>query len=331
MALTGFYLTEIPATTDAAWTGTPETEPRNYFLTGFTIGERVADSWEYEIAEASSWHDRWYVRFEYHFSYGFGVRAPFAVDVQHEAIDSGSRRVAVSVEPVNVAKDGSPAYQAVGLDAGKTFDGNEFVLELTAGCRLYASIPGPNLEQKCPDISFNENRDVPPVIGSERSTVKEWWLPGKTTGLWFDAGFARGSIDTGIGLDVTNGTFSVSVEPTPGASISGIDGNALAFSSRSPTTFTLTRDSGFQGGFTLSNPRSTFALSLRPAIRASVGIDVSVYENDWMLGPWSIPVSVEVLTVPLPHHSGTVGSHEYSLFGIDSASIPTAPASSNEG
>lgn len=325
-SISGFTAIDVSGA-NPSWSGVPETEERRYFLTGFTLGEEVEDSWEFEIAEESYWHDRWYLRLDYRYGYGFGLRAPFAVDVQHEAIDADSRRVAVSVSPVDVASDGSPAYQAVGLPSGKTFDGNEFVLELTAGCTFRASIPGPDFEEECPELDLTQSRDIPPVLGGERSRVEEWWLDGKTTGLWVDVGFASASLDTGVGLDVTNGTFSVDVIPTSGTTLEGVGQGSIGFSSRTPRVFTANRGDSLAAGFALSSPRSTFDLQLRPAVRAVVGVDISYYENEWTLGPWSIPIGVNLITVPLPHHAGTVSSHEYSIFGIDGSSTPTVPPS----
>ena len=48
---------------------------------GVEVSGSYGDSWDYTFAEASWWHDRYYVEFSYDLVLAFGLRAPFSVDV----------------------------------------------------------------------------------------------------------------------------------------------------------------------------------------------------------------------------------------------------------
>src|SRR5690606_444189 len=65
-----------------------------YFLTGFTLGREIGDVFEMQIARATPFTDRYFVRFEYEFSVGLGLRFPFSVSVVAQA---GNARVRPAV------------------------------------------------------------------------------------------------------------------------------------------------------------------------------------------------------------------------------------------
>jgi hypothetical protein len=294
---------------------TPETFARKYFLTGFTYGREIEDSWEYTFANATWLTDRYYVHVDYHLGLGFGVRAPFSIDVRTDPAGSGARKVEMSVDPVNVDENGSPAYSAVGLPASKTFDGKEFVLEFKASCGLYVSIPGPDIDKKCPTIDKGWSRDIDPVIGTDSSQISEWWLDGKVTGLGIDATVAAVTLDLGLGADATNGRIGMRVSPLTGSSVSGIDNGRVSFSSVDPLVFQVSRTgSAANAGMRLHDPRYGFDIRLTPKLRAKVKVDVAIYENQWILGPYPLDFLSVAHSFSLTHHTGTVAEHDYELF-----------------
>lgn len=284
-----------------------------YFLTGFTYGRQIEDAWEYTIAGSTWLTDRYYVRLAYHLSFGFGVRAPFSVALRSSG-SGNSRRVDVSVAPVDVDTQGNPAYPAVGLPANKTFEGKEFVLEFKAGCSFYASLPGPNLDKKCPQIDKGYSRDVNPVIGTESSAIHDWWLDGTVTGLALNLAVVKATIDVGVGADVTNGRMRMHATGTNGASVSGLTAGALAFSSRDAIGFDVTNGGQANAGLRLGSPGYGFDLRLRPKLRAKVDLDVAVYEHQWIIGPYALDFLAIAQNFQLGHHDGTVASHDYAVF-----------------
>ncbi|MGJ8662839.1 MAG: hypothetical protein ACSHWU_04265 [Marinicella sp.] len=62
--------------------------PKRYFLTGFTIGREITDTFEIQLAPSTPLTDRYFVRFEYEFSAGFGLRFPFSVAVESKATNT---------------------------------------------------------------------------------------------------------------------------------------------------------------------------------------------------------------------------------------------------
>ena len=311
--------------------GTSKTFPRAYFLTGFTYGREIEDSWEYTFAGETWLTDRYYVRVDYHLGLGFGVRAPFSVDVKASSAGADSRKVELSVAPVNVDTTGAPAYQAVGLPANKTFDGKEFVLEFKASCRLYVSIPGPNVDRRCPSIDLGYSRDIDPVIGGETSNIGDWWLNGSMTGLTASVAAASVSLDVGLGADVTNGRIGVRLAALPGSGFAGVNPGDLAFNQRSPLSFTVNRGSGgANAGFRLERPTYGFDIRVAPKLRARVKVDVSVYENTWILGPYALDFLAISRSFQLSHHAGTVAQHSYEVFkggGLEGQVLEQSPSS----
>ncbi|HEY8378825.1 MAG TPA: hypothetical protein VIK91_20175, partial [Nannocystis sp.] len=295
--------------------GGSHTFARNYFLTGFTYGREIEDTWEYQIAPATWLTDRYFIRVNYHIGLGFGLRAPFAVDVTSRSTGADARTIELAVEPINVDTAGRPAYQAVGLPASKTFDGKEFVLEFTAGCSLYVSIPGPNIDKRCPSIDLDYSRDINPVLGSDRSTIGDWWLDGNLTGLAVNAGIASASLDVGIGAEVTNGRIGLRASGLNGASLSGVGNGTLSFTNRNPRTFTLTRPAGkANAGLRLDQPTYGFSIVVSPKLRAKVKLDVAILQKTWILGPWTLGFLSISQNFELGHHAGTVSKHDYEVF-----------------
>lgn len=292
--------------------------PRKYFLTGFTYGREIEDSWEYTFAGETWLTDRYYVRVAYHLGLGFGVRAPFSVDVKSIPSGTDGRKIEMSVAPVDVDTNGAPAYQAVGLPANKTFDGKEFVLEFKASCSLYVSIPGPNVDKKCPSIDVGYSRDINPVIGSESSSIGDWWLNGSVTGLTASVAVASVSLDVGLGADVTNGRVGMRLAALPGSGFTGVTPGALSFTQRSPITFNVTRTPNTAGaGFRLEQPTYGFDIRVMPKLRARVNVDVAIYENTWTLGPYALDFLAISRSFQLTRHDGTVANHDYEVFKSD--------------
>jgi len=311
------------------WHGPATAHDREYFLTGGTLGDEISDTWEYTFAAESWWHDRYFVRVDYNLGFGFGLRAPFSVDVSQRSTGANTRAVAMKVAPVDVDSAGLPAYPEVGLSKDYYYGGNEFVLEFDASCHLKVSIPGPDINKACPKISKDYSRDIDPVIGSDASEIKTWWLNGSVTGLGVTVSAASASVDIGLGADVTNGKVGMTVTPLASSQIQGLQAGPVWFTNRDALPFEVKRTAATaEAGFKIHEPRYAFDVRLRPKLRAKVGVDVGIYENDWTLGPWALDFLAVSASFQLEHHARTVAAHEYPLFGKGSngqvAKLPSA-------
>jgi hypothetical protein len=309
-------LAGVTGTKLTAALGTVKDFPTEYFLTGFTFGREIDDSWEYTIADETWLTDRYYVHVDYHIGLGFGLRVPFSVAVKTSSPSADRRDVALSVAPVNVDSTGAPAYAAVGLPASKTFGGKELVLELDASCNFHFEGPGPlDYDGSCPAIAKNFSRDVDPVIGSESTTLAEWWLDGSTTGLGLDITVASASLDIGLGASVKNGSIGMRVTPLANATISGLASGPVKLANRDPIAFSVTKSATTKGGgLRLDDPRYSFDVALTPKLRGKVAVDVWFVDDSWTLGPWSLDFLSISKSFTLTHHADTATSHDYALF-----------------
>lgn len=61
---------------------------KKYFLTGFTIGREMTDTFELEIAKSTFLTDRYYLEFSYVIRAGFGLRFPFSVSASSKALNN---------------------------------------------------------------------------------------------------------------------------------------------------------------------------------------------------------------------------------------------------
>lgn len=103
--------TAIPKTPQSTNRPRNQVFPTKYFLTGYTIGREIQDEFEIEFARETLFTDRYFVRFSYNFSVGFGLRFPFSVSVTSEATDG---------RPGGLQVAGSNFGNIAGQSAGNT-------------------------------------------------------------------------------------------------------------------------------------------------------------------------------------------------------------------
>lgn len=361
--------------------------PKQYFLTGFTLGREITDTFEIQIAAATLFTDRYFVRFEYEFSTGVGLRFPFSVSVESQTSSdfgpllvvqgtllkdappsnspgrpvprkpirrSQSARadtlgkvkirdhratavnpaevmagentpttagtpithadITISVAPVNVESNGSPAYPAVNLPLSKYFDGKEFVLKFHAGCKFKASIPGEDINLSCPTVDFDRSRDIDPVIGTERAKLATLWLDGSVTGLSIQAWAGKASLDFGIESNLTNGRISLNANGFNNTLIDNVSTHSFVFQDTNTQEFKIANSHNTNAAFNLDTPRYGFDLELLPVARATFSLDLGIKTLNKTLGPYSLDaLSLTVGGFSMGHHEGTVRSHIYGL------------------
>ena len=301
--------------TDDFGTVAPFDFDTEYFLTGHTVYRTYSDEWSYE--KTAVWHPRIFVSFSYTFNAGFGVRAPFSIDVDYVSGNSDETIVAVSVDPVSL----DVAAGKVGLPADAYFDGKEFVLELNFDCELTASIAGLGGSVDCDDIysiDTNFSQDFNPVIGDEIRNIHDWFL-------WEDGesplrrelanGAIYGEVNLGIGADIVDGRVGVQIDAGSNTDISGVaDGDTTWFDNRAAQYVTINRNSVIgSSSFEVSNPEYAFDVAVRPKVKFTAGVDTTVYENSWS---FTAPLDFLGFSVGfgLDHHDDTVESHDYELY-----------------
>lgn len=361
---------------------------KKYFLTGFTLGREITDTFEIQLAPATPFTDRYFVRFEYEFSTGLGLRFPFSVSVESQAGNDFGRTqvvqgtvlknpaprntrtgkpvsrtsaprnqatrstvstkgrirdhravavnpaevvagentpttdanpithagIKISVAPVNVEDNGSPAYPAVNLPPSKYFDGKEFVLQFQAGCKFKASIPGDDINLNCPSVDLDKSRDIDPVIGTERAVLATLWLNGSVTGLSIQAWAGKASLDFGIESNLTNGRIRFNANGLNNTLIDNQSTHSFLFQDRNVQQFQVVNNQNKSAAFGLDTPSYGFDLELLPVARARFNLDLGIKELSKTMGPYSLDaLSLTVGGFSMGHHEGTVSSHIYSF------------------
>lgn len=222
--------------------------------------------------------------------------------------------IKISVAPVNVESNGSPAYPAVNLPQSKYFDGKEFVLKFHAGCKFKASIPGDDINLSCPTVGFDKSRDIDPVIGTERARLATLWLNGSVTGLSIQAWAGEASLDFGIESNLTNGRISFNANGFNNTLIDNESTHSFVFQDKNTQQFKIANKHNNNAAFSLDTPRYGFDLELLPVARARFNLDLGIKTLNKTLGPYSLDaLSLTVGGFSMGHHEGTVSSHIYGL------------------
>ncbi|NOZ11935.1 MAG: hypothetical protein GXP09_12970 [Gammaproteobacteria bacterium] len=306
--------------------------PTKYFLTGFTIGREIEDTYEYTFAGSTWLTDRYYLRLSYYVGAGFGLRFPFSVSVRADsalrklvAVDPSNapsapvvrakRLIKMSVAPVNVNSKGRPAYPAVGLPGNKYFGGKEFVLEVRAGCQFYASIPGPNIKLNCPSINQSASRSLNPVIGSDKTNLgRVWILPAEATNLQINAGIGSAKLDLGVSADMTEGKIGLKIAPLQNSKLFNTSTRRFWFSSTNPTRFGVgPAGNSRRFGFLLDQPLYSFRIVFTPEARIRLNVDLGIYEFNRTVGPYSLDSLSIGKRFSFGPHSGTRMSYRYEM------------------
>ena len=317
-------------------------------LTGWTVGKTFGDKFEVTFAKGTWWHDRYYASFRYDITAGFGLRWPFDIKATstidqvygrtnqrilpypaNEICQGGfptngqlahtnafycaqRGRVNVTATPV----DGNAAfYQATGLPSDKVFNGKEFVLEIGATCKLYASIPGPNISYNCPSSlrGINLSKDFTPQLGNNPQTLVNFTQPGRPIGLALEAGIGYAALNPGISLSGNSGTLSLGVE-----GYQAIPSVNRAIISATPAVFSVTENNAKGNwGVVMYEPKYEVNATLIPSLQVEVGLDLGIYEWSKKFGPYNIDaLAVELGRAYFPPHAGARGEYELKNIGI---------------
>lgn len=312
------HRTAAPDLLGAVEDATPMQSGDRYFLTGFTIGREYSDDIEYTFADSTWLTDRYYIHLSYSLSLGFGLRIPFSFSTLIAPVigETDDRRtVEVSVDPVNVDGLGLPAYPEVELDESQYFDGDEFVMELIADAELYISIPGPNIDEDIPGVSFDESTNFDPVIGGESSHIGDIVLvPSSLSGLQIDASAGGAGIDLGLSAELSDGEIGMDASGWENTHILDGGERRYEFRNRNAQTFTMKPvDPGEKFGFVFSNPTYTASVGIAPFIQPWLYVDVGVWDTRWEMDPLTIDALAVSLGFNLDAHEGTRNDYAFSV------------------
>jgi len=323
------------------------------FLTGFTKGKSVTKIYQVEFADETWLTDRYYARFRYTASAGFGIRWPFQITgnaTVDKVYDDGNPPRIVNYPSNTLCKgdfypsvqnakycaqgaqvsllatpfDGDAAfYNNIGVPQDKVFKGKEFVFELGVTCNLYASIPGPNVNVNCPDFLkiFDFGRDhLKAQLGSQKEQLANYTMSGRPLGLSLEVG-PLGNLPLGTGYATLN----------PGVTIYGQNGN-LSFDVKGLNANTSTNkielrkqagsfrveENNAKGpwGVEISNPRYNVDILLAPSIQLEIGIGLGPFGWNKTFDPMTIDaLAIDIGTYPFDRHPGTRRAYQLKNIG----------------
>ncbi|MCK5903558.1 MAG: hypothetical protein KAG28_10480, partial [Cocleimonas sp.] len=201
-------------------------------------------------------------------------------------------------------------YRDAKIAPNQLFRGKEFVLTIGARCKLYASIPGPNISKRCPSAlrGLDFSKDFKPQLGGNRPlNILEYTLSGRPLGLSIDSGVGYAAINPGAALQAVSGKIKLTVEGTKAKTSS----KKLSFDTRSQR-FTVTEDvNRGQGawGIQLKKPKYKVGVRVVPRLEVEVGVDLGVYEWVRTFGPYDVDaVAINLGSFTFDRHKGTASS-----------------------
>lgn len=314
--------------------------PERHFLAGFTFGHAFSDTFEFTLAEESWATDRYFVRFSYELSAGFGFRVPVGIDVVAKSavriLDDNVRTVAerearlkrkkpgrnvtLTARAVDVDRYGHPSYGPARLPANQTFGGDEFVLGISAGCSFHASIPGPDISYSCPLIGDDASANFKPPLGPRQVQLDDFWISGKTLGLGYGISQSNGAwLDIGVLATMRKGRVGFRITPKNNTTFGNLRSGSVWRDSRKPMRFVVrhrnVERSSFTDkiGFTISEPRYAFKAQLTPQARLNLNLDIGIYALSETIGPFALDfLSIEEDFV-FGRHEGTVNSYDFPM------------------
>lgn len=314
--------------------------PERHFLAGFTFGHEFSDTFEFTLAGETWLTDRYFVRFSYELSAGFGFRVPVGVNVvaasalrilddnvrtisEREARlkrKKPGRNVTLIARAVDVDASGSPSYRPAQLPRNQTFGGDEFVLGISAGCQFYASIPGPDLNYTCPSIGEDASANFKPPLGRQQARIDDLWIAGRSLGLGYGISRSNGVwLDIGVLATMRKGRVGFKVTPKRNSTFGNLKPGFLWRDSSKPLRFVVRhkniKRSKFTDkiGFSISEPRYAFKAQFTPQARLNLNLDIGIYALKETIGPFALDfLSIEDDFV-FDRHAGTVNSYDFPM------------------
>ncbi|MFA7399606.1 MAG: hypothetical protein WCZ98_03885 [Sideroxydans sp.] len=324
------------------------------FLTGFTWARRFGNNYEVEFADETWATDRYYAKFRYLFTAGFGMRWPFRVTANSviDRVYSGDNNTVVQWPADQICKgsfqtegaeatrnahlcaqratvslkaepvDGDAAfYRDTGLPDEKIFEGKEFVLELGLTCRLYASIPGPNIGVNCPGglSGFDLGQHYSPQLGTTNADFMEEYWPGRSLGLAIDLGLGYAAFNPGVIVQGDNGTLTLDL-----VGLSSTPSQASVDLKTAEKRVTVTENNARGAwGLGIANPRYSVDLSLKPAVEVELGLDLIAFSWVRTFPPISIDaIAIDIGRADFEHHEATNGTYRLRDIGIRPGTPP---------
>ncbi len=301
---------------------TGETNRTSKFLTGWSKGDAL--HWSHRIDLGVAW-----VEIGAHAGYTIGLRVPVEMKgaMTPSAIQrngSGNFNDSYEVRIYDVAAvDGDVAhYQGTGLENDLVDQGREFALQADLYVFAKGEVLGANFNKRFPERPLlDEGMNMRPPYGDcGVACGLNFFFPTSLTKTGINVlGIVSGGGQLGFNVggsglvsydyeSLVSGAVVSSTRVSSGATARthrvSTDGRT-GTSNRFITTLPERSMAQIPFGYRLSNPGYDWNIAVTPVVKASGEFDYLVGKYDFTLGPYALPMSIELGTLKLSRHDGT--------------------------
>ena len=306
----------------AQGTATGEANHTAKFLTGWSKGDALHFSERIDLGVA-------WVEIGAHAGYTVGLRVPVGMKgtMTPKAIKrngSGTFNDSYEVKVYDVAAIDSDAqhYQGTGLDDALVDNGKEFALQADLYVFAKGEVFGAKFNKRFPERPLlDEGMQMRPPYGDcGVACGLNFFFPSSLTKTGINVlGIVTGGGQLGFNVggsgvvsydyeSLVNGAVVASTRVSSGdkakthrVSTDGRTGMAACFTTTLPEKSLAMVPFGYR----LSNPGYDWNIANSPVVKASAAFDYVVGTYDFTLGPYALPISIELGTLKLPRHAGT--------------------------
>jgi hypothetical protein len=254
-----------------------ETNYRDHFLTGFTIG----NGWQWE----KTWDFRFgYFRISMGAGYEYGMRFPLKFDgtvtptsIKHYGVRDKSHSISSSLQMTPFDGD-ADFYHQIGVPQSLVYEGKEFLLGASAYYNVKLRAFGATIVNRGDRFGFDAGRNLRPP-GPGRPVQFRLEIPPEVTGTQFDLWALSGSAQFGL-LAELEGEASITSSLMVDRGVVDNRSMTLAFNRNDTLRFAHALDplalangerSAHQRyGIRLSNPEYRVSASLTPSVRGQL-------------------------------------------------------------
>lgn len=293
------------------------------FLNGFTRsdGLEFEEKWEFPGG---------FLRLGGGLTYAIGLRVPVTVTgvmdpakaTRTASFDTPlSYKTTLTATTLNANES---FYTDVGLSKKDAYEGKELVLEGGPYISIKLKALGEWLANaripENPLFDFGENFK-PPFGNCGTQCGFDVWVPSSVTHTGFKILMVEGSVQFGVNVggdgDLNVSYLAMKSGPTPFDSTfqgNTAHGHTLAVGSNAATLSAVLAASGpgaTNFGYRLYNPAYTWKLVLTPRVKGTIKVNAKpFFQIDEEIGPFDIPPKINLGTLNLGVHAGTVGSYD---------------------
>ena len=292
------------------------------FLTGWSKGDAL--HWSERIDIGVAW-----VEIGAHAGYTLGLRVPVEMKgtmtpASIKRNGSGNFNDSYDVKVYDVAAiDGDAQhFKGTGLDDDLVDQGKEFAMQADLYVFAKGEVFGAKFNKRFPEKPvFDEGMDMRPPYGDcGVACGLNFFFPASLTKTGINIlGIVTGGGQLGFNVggsgvvsydyeSLVNGAVVSSTRVSSGEKAKthrvSTDGRT-GMTTRFTTTLPDKSVAKIPFGYRLSNPGYDWNIAITPVVKASGAFDYVVGSCDFTLGPYALPMSIELGTLKLPRHAGT--------------------------